>query len=143
MSRLRDEMTGGKHLLKVIEQLKSYVKHRLIRVEKTHIIYILLFGFYVVLMPRTGHDWDTTCWREWAKHIFSHGLSKAYQSGTDYMPFYQYVLFFFGKAQGSIENIQNNIHQLKILTLLFDFAGGFFLIRMIKDEKAGKPNYHA
>lgn len=100
--------------------------------------YLLIFLTYIVLLPKTGHDFDTYCWKEWAKYIFTNGLGNAYKSGTDYLPLYQYFLYFFGLLQGSIENIERNIYLLKIFTLIFDFIGGFFLVKMIK-EKISNP----
>lgn len=99
------------------------------------IIYLILFllyayscGFY------PGHFGDTLCWREWASHNLEHGLSHAYQSWTDYLPLYHYVLYFFAKIQGSAESIFNHIHQLRYFTLSVEFIAGFFLLKLIYDR---------
>jgi Gpi18-like mannosyltransferase len=72
------------------------------------------------------------CWKEWTKFIFTNGLENAYKSGTDYMPIMQYLMYLFGHIQGSIENIEKNINQIKTIPLIFEFIGGIFLLEIIK-----------
>jgi len=112
----------------------SYLKLK--TYQKAIFAYLLLFITYLILLPHSSHGWDTYCWKEWSKHIFTNGLGNAYKSWTDYLPLYQYFLWFFGLIQGSIENIEKNIYLLKIFTLIFDFIGGFFLIKLIKEKVA-------
>ena len=107
---------------------------RLLKYQKYVVFFGLLFTMYVFLIPKSGHPYDNYCWKEWAKFIFSHGLNNAYKGSTDYLPLYQYVLFLFGKFQGSPENIDNYIHYLRIVTLAFDFIAGFFFIRFINSK---------
>jgi Gpi18-like mannosyltransferase len=102
--------------------------------DNSAVLYVfgMLFLTYIVLMSKAGFGSDVWCWGQWAKYIFSNGLGNAYKSGTDYMPLYQYILFLFGKFQGNIENIDRNIHYLKIITLAFDFLAGFYLIKLLR-----------
>ncbi len=74
------------------------------------------------------------CWRQWAEYIFQNGLSNVYHSSTDYLPLFHYILKLFGLLEGSIEKINDNIHHLKSIVLLFHFVTGFFLVLMIKKE---------
>ncbi len=105
--------------------------------DRNTFFYLLLFILYVFLMPRSGHEWDMHCWLEWTKNIYTNGLAgvyRNYEHTTDYLPLYHYFLFAFAKFQGSITNIEKNIHYLKLITLLFDFIGGFFFVRLIREH---------
>ena len=109
--------------------LSAFRKNR-----KFFAVYLLIFTTYIIILPKTGHGWDNYCWTEWTKHIFTNGLGNAYKSRTDYLPLYQYFLYLFGLTQGSVENIERNIYLLKIITLTFDFIGGLYLIKLIKER---------
>lgn len=113
------------------------------KIEKSWIVYILLFIFYISLMPHTGHGWDFLCWREWMKNDFTDGLAHAYlyrpNFTTDYLPLWHYFLYAFGWFQGSTKRIEANIHWLKMIPLLFEFLGGFVLIKLIR-KKFSNPN---
>ena len=93
---------------------------------------VLFFIFCLVFLPQQGHGSDMNCWKDWTKYIFNHGLHNVYKSGTDYLPLYHYILTIFGLFKGSIENIEVNIHYLKLITLFFHFVTGYFLILLIK-----------
>lgn len=112
--------------------------NKLFSLVKANAIYLIgysiIFLTYILLLPKTGHGWDTYCWKEWTKFIFTNGFGNVYKSGTDYLPLYHYILYFFGSFQGSLVNIENNIYQLKVITLVADFVGGFFLIKLIKER---------
>ncbi len=101
---------------------------------------ILLFTFCFVIMPHDGNNWDINCWKQWAEYIFENGLGNVYNSNTDYLPLFHYVLKIFGVFQGSIEKIGSNIHYLKSITLLFHFLTGFFLISLIKKKGSSPDN---
>ncbi|MDR2979237.1 MAG: hypothetical protein LBV02_02170 [Bacteroidales bacterium] len=81
------------------------------------------------------------CWAEWAKYGFMEGFSNIYKSWTDYLPLFHYVLFFFGKIQGSVEAIEANIHALKTVSILFEFGTTLFLFKIL--EKKYKDTYKA
>jgi Gpi18-like mannosyltransferase len=96
--------------------------------------YAILFATYIIILPKDGHWGDMYCWIGWCNYIFTNGLGKVYQSGTDYLPLYHYILYLFGLIQGSTENIERNIYLLKIFTIIAEFIGGFFLIKLIKEK---------
>ena len=100
--------------------------------------YAILFITYIIIIPKYGHDWDLACWNGWSKYIFTNGLGNVYKSLTDYLPLYHYILYLFGLIQGSIEDIDRNIYLLKIITIIIEFIGGLFLIKLIK-EKIDNP----
>ncbi|HCT30885.1 MAG TPA: hypothetical protein DIW31_09160 [Bacteroidales bacterium] len=116
-------MSALKNLLKTIAANKEFI-----------VIYLLLYTTYIIILPKDGHGADTFCWKEWTKYLFSNGLGNAYKSWTDYLPLYQYFLWVFGYFQGSIEKIEQNIYLLKMITIAFEFVGGFYLIKFLKEK---------
>jgi len=95
----------------------------------------MLFTFCFMTVPHDGHAWDMNCWRVWADYIFINGLGNIYNSGTDYLPLFHYILKAFGNIQGSIKSIDDNIYYLKLITLIFDFILGFFIALTIKKKE--------
>jgi Gpi18-like mannosyltransferase len=102
--------------------------------------YVFLFLVYIFFLPTTGFELDIFCWREWTKFIFNNGLQNAYKSGTDYMPLMQYFMYGFGLIQGSIQNIESNINQIKIIPIAFDFLGGFILLKILQKKIPSSKN---
>lgn len=90
----------------------------------------------VFLMPETGHVGDNAIWVHWCSYIFAHGLGHVYESGTDYPPLFHYLLWFFGKIQGSPEAIIAHIRFFRLITLCFHFISGFVLVKLML--KAGR-----
>ncbi len=93
---------------------------------------VLIFAFCFVALPRAGHEFDQICWRNWSKAIFQDGIGNIYNTKTDYLPLYHYVLKFFSWLKESPDRIDREIHHLKLFTLLFHFLNGFFLVKLIK-----------
>ena len=92
----------------------------------------MIYILFLSILPRKGHGADFWCWSRWATYIYEHGLGNVYDSGTDYLPLYHYVLFLFGKLQDSAEEIKQNIHYLKAFSLVFHFISGYFLFRLVR-----------
>jgi len=112
--------------------------------RKEYLICALLFSVYVLILPNSGHDFDTFCWREWSIFILENGLGKVYDSWTNYLPLYHYVLFLFGKIQGSAEDITRNSHYLKAINLMFDFSGALIAGRLaVKESKGGSSLFYS
>ena len=101
-------------------------------IKKYFAFCVLFFIFCIVSLPQQGFSYDINCFKDWTNYIFNHGLQNVYKSSTDYLPLYHYILTIFGLFQGSIENIEVNIHYLKVITLFFHFVTGYFLILLIK-----------
>ncbi len=99
---------------------------------------LAVFSFFSLLLifvtPKTGHEYDTWCWSEWAKFSFQNGFENIYKSWSDYLPFYHYILFLYGKTQGSVENITAHIYRLKMATLLFDLGSALILFNILKNK---------
>ncbi|MCD6010927.1 MAG: hypothetical protein K0Q79_789 [Flavipsychrobacter sp.] len=90
---------------------------------KTRIELLLLFALYLFILPRVYMDYDMGFWRQWALHIHQHGLSAAYAPGSpiNYFPVFVYGLWIFDLLQGTQANIIQNINDIKILFVCFDF----------------------
>jgi Gpi18-like mannosyltransferase len=99
----------------------------------TWIVYGLLFIAFVALMPSGGYPPDIECWRRWTLQVLDNGLGSAYQSGTDYMPLHHYILWIYGKTQGTALAITNHINGLKVITLVFHFISGLIIVRLLRD----------
>ncbi|PBQ30876.1 hypothetical protein CNR22_03490 [Sphingobacteriaceae bacterium] len=98
-------------------------------------ICLLLFSLFWFVFPRTGHPYDNWCWSEWARHSYTMGLGNVYNYFTDYVPLYHYILKFYLLFQGSEEEIAKNIYYLKMITLVFHFITGYFVFKLIRNEK--------
>ncbi|MDX2188249.1 MAG: hypothetical protein SFY32_00170 [Bacteroidota bacterium] len=73
-----------------------------------------------MFLPSTGFTSDINCWIYWSSYIKTYGFRYTYNSGTNYNPFYQYILGFFAWINASPEKISANIKYLKLITLIFD-----------------------
>lgn len=102
------------------------------------IVFLFLFLCFAVTYFH-GFDWDVHCWAVWSAHIFHHGLPQAYDAPYNtYMPVYQYILYFFAELQDSEEAIHRNINYIRAITLLFEFAGLWYIYKWV-DKKI---SYH-
>ncbi|RTQ50291.1 hypothetical protein EJV47_11745 [Hymenobacter gummosus] len=97
------------------------------------LLYLLLFGVLVVLLPRTGYGPDLSSWILWAQHIHARGLGEAYTiPDNNYPPVYLYVLWLYGKLAGSAAAIREQVYGLRLLTLPFDVAGALLAGRLVR-----------
>lgn len=100
------------------------------------ILPVLLFLFLLVILPSfPGMAYDVGKFREWALYIHQHGLRNAY-GNTDYMPFFQYILWLYVKIMGSEQAIAEHICYLRSFTILFDFAGLWYVYKWINKKYA-------
>ena len=130
-----NELTPDKSLVLRKSQMKRILTNLYCTIADNSTVisvFVLLFLTFIVLMSKWGHGGDMWCWGQWTKYIFTHGLGNSYKSGTNYLPLYQYGMFLFGKFQGSLESIDRNLFQLKVITLLFDFTSGYFLYKILR-----------
>lgn len=99
--------------------------------SRTIIISMFLL-FILALVPGVpGHsDWEF--WRNWAIFNANNGLDKVYTGDTDYLPGYQYVLYVYGKMQGTDAAIELHIRYLKFFTVIFDVIGIWFVHKWTK-----------
>jgi Gpi18-like mannosyltransferase len=84
---------------------------------------VLLLSVCALLPLFPGCGYDSYCWQSWSTHIYRNGLSHAYTSDTNYLPFYQYVLWAYGKLAGSEAAIHQYYPYLRCFTLLFECWG--------------------
>ncbi|MFA8436936.1 MAG: hypothetical protein ACEPOZ_20705 [Marinifilaceae bacterium] len=98
------------------------------------VLSLLLFSLLGILIPKGGHGWDIYCWKLWSKYIFENGLGNVYESSSNYLPLYYYILDIYSHVQGNVEKINDNIHYLKYVTLFFHFITGLFLLLVVGKE---------
>ncbi len=110
----------------------------MLKISKDNYTAAGFFAFFGLLVysisPFSGYSYDTFCWMDWSNYIFEHGLKNIYSSKTDYLPLYHYILFIYGKLQGSVRNITDHVHQLKLVTLLFEAGSAFILYHLLKEK---------
>jgi Gpi18-like mannosyltransferase len=94
--------------------------------------YLPILILLIVLTPNTGHHFDIQFWVTWSTYNLTHGWSKIYESGTDYLPLYHYILGTFGRIQGSPEEIAANIGYMKCFNLLFEFGSTLILAMLLR-----------
>ena len=94
-------------------------------------VFLVLYIFLALFIPKSGHRSDFNCWTDWTSAIFTKGIGNIYSHGTNYLPLYQYFLMLFGNLQGSVANIYSNINSLKYLNLLFDVLGVYFVFLFV------------
>jgi Gpi18-like mannosyltransferase len=114
--------------------LKMPNKEHLFKWGKILLLYAPFIIALVIIKTKSGHYGDVSCWKNWTEFGFTDGFSNIYKSGTDYLPLYHYMLFFYGKIQGSVEAIVENIYKLKILTLLFEFGITLMLFKILNNK---------
>lgn len=95
----------------------------------------ILFIFCLVVQPATGHEYDTYCFTEWAKHIDQFGLGAIYTSWSDYPPLYHYILKIYGAFAGNADGIERKIQFLKLITLIFHFITGYYVLLWTKKDQ--------
>ena len=96
----------------------------------------LLPMLLLVLWPGLfGHGEDRTYFATWAGYIKENGLRKAYGSGTDYPPLYQYILWAYAKLCPDVDTIDRNMARLRLVTLAFDVAGLWIVARWMGRQK--------
>lgn len=83
-------------------------------------------AFAIPYLPE-GHQYDRRCWYNWAVYMFDHGLSNTYNTDTNYLPLYQYVLYAYAKICGAPETIWSSLSYLRLLTLAFEWLGLWYL----------------
>ena len=112
------------------------------------LLLILFYGFTAMNIPQGGGDLES--WSQWAINIKEHGIRNIYSLHTHpapgtppsflYGPFYMYLLYFWGKWQGSVQQLQHNPYQFKLFMLVFDMVGIWFALRYWRD-KISRPFY--
>lgn len=101
--------------------------------EKEYYIFsLLLFSIVLFILPDRCHGDDMGCWRNWASYTYEHGLVNVYNSGTDYLPLYHYILWGFGAMKESVDQIAADIKYIKLITFLFHLVNGFIFIKLIR-----------
>src|ERR1043165_4322110 len=104
-------------------------------VNQVAVFVFLLLCFF---MPSVYLPYDKDSFVPWCLYIFNNGIAQAYHVPAppmNYPPLICYMMWLFGKLQGSAGNIQNYFHFFKWYGLLFDFLGALLVLRFVKDNK--------
>jgi len=92
----------------------------------------LLFLGVLFILPDHCHHGDVKCWADWSAYIRVHGLTNIYDSDTDYLPAFHYILYLYGHSRESIEIIYTDINNFKLLMFLFHLGSSYILILFIR-----------
>ncbi len=95
-------------------------------------ILCLFYVLFLIISPTTNFGYDQYCWIEWVKFIHNNGLGNAYNSFVNYSPAFLYALKFFGWMAGSDSAINDNIHYLRNIVIVFDIAGVILAARIFQ-----------
>ena len=108
------------------------------------VLLVLFYVFVSIFMPREGHFLDMPTWALWIDYMQQHGIRHVYdmhthptpgeEPGFIYGPVYMYLLYFYGKWQGSIEVIRQTIYQFKSVVLAFDLLGIWYAMRFLQNK---------
>lgn len=85
------------------------------------VLCLLLIIFITPIFP--GFRGDIYCWIDWADAIRQHGLPNVYDSYTNYLPVYHYVLWLFAQLAPSREFLIEHVYWLRYVTLAVDIIG--------------------
>ena len=97
------------------------------------VLFLSLLLFVIAISP-FGFGYDIECWTRWSSYIFEHGFSNVYNSDTNYLPVYLYVLWAYSSVSGSIQDIVNNAYQLKLFSGFIDVVG-LWLVYLWAEKK--------
>lgn len=76
----------------------------------------------LLLIRPGGFGYDIDDWARWTDYIAQNGLAHVYGSGSNYLPLWLYVLAGFASFFEDAQQIREQIHLLKAIVLVFDFA---------------------
>lgn len=108
---------------------QSYVKKNWIYL----LLSIVILGFYTAnAVMHKGCTFDTNCWREWSWYGKENGIQNIYNSSTNYFPLYLYLLTGFAGFFDAEEQLGAYIYLLRLLTLVFDILGVYFVYLFLK-----------
>ncbi|RYE21889.1 MAG: DUF2029 domain-containing protein [Sphingobacteriales bacterium] len=98
--------------------------------EKVLLLALLFLFFACIFRFLPGFVPDLNSFAGWAIAIKNDGLRYVYtHSDTNYLPFYQYVLYVYSKLMGSEWNITYYINELKLFTLAFEMLGLWYIYK--------------
>ncbi len=97
---------------------------------------LLSIALFVIFAKRTdtfqgGFMDDIHCWIRWAWANKENGIGYIYNTDSNYLPFYRYILWAFASLFDSREQIEAGIGYLKYITLAFEIGGLYLLYRWI------------
>lgn len=100
------------------------------------ILAIFLIALLVYITKRGGAFQggfmdDIHCWIRWAWANKENGIGNIYNTDSNYLPFYHYILWAFASLYDTREQLEAGIGNLKYITLAFEIGSLYLLYRWI------------
>ncbi|MBL7933701.1 MAG: hypothetical protein JNL60_17490 [Bacteroidia bacterium] len=120
-----------RNLKSSVQPLINYVNN--VKQWKRYLLLSVVVGLILQwLTPALGHNWDTYCWTEWAKSMYTFGLKNIYSTWTEYMPLFQYFLKVYTLFQLIADASAANINYFKAESLILHLISGYFVLMLIQ-----------
>lgn len=110
---------------------------------KDRFLLILILAFLLMLffINPTSYVYDRGTFYTWFTYLKNEGFwGMVNHEDVNYMPIYLYIMNFFSMLFPTAEAINQNIHYLKAISLFFDFAGIYLLVRIFRHFKIPQDN---
>jgi Gpi18-like mannosyltransferase len=109
-----------------------FLKFKLEDWQKQFIVFAsLLFSILLFVVPERSHDGDIICWLRWIGFIKTHGLMNVYNSDTEYLPAFQYILYFFSLSKDTIEEVALNIKYFKLIIFVIHLGSSYMVFHFL------------
>lgn len=109
-----------------------FLKFKLEDWQKQYIVFAsLLFSVFLFIVPERSHDGDIICWLRWINFIKTHGLMNVYNSDTEYLPAFQYILYFFSLSKDTIEEVALNIKYFKLIVFMIHLGSSYMVFHFL------------
>lgn len=109
-----------------------FLKFKLEDWQKQYIVFAsLLFSVLLFIVPERSHDGDIICWLRWINFIKTHGLMNVYNSDTEYLPAFQYILYFFSLSKATIEEVALNIKYFKLIMFMIHLGSSYMVFHFL------------
>lgn len=121
-----------------IEKIISVLKNgkRIFRIS--NIVYVLVLGLIarLVLANFGTLQLDQNTFIAWSNNLAENGFRPFYNSWSDYLPGYLYILWILGKINSL--NLFSTIVLYKIPAIISDLITGFLIYKIVKNRKGEK-----
>lgn len=110
-----------------------FIKFRLEDWQKHFFVFASLF-FLVILfiVPERCHYDDRVCWLRWISYIKTSGLLNVYNTDTEYLPAFQYLLYLYSQWKDSIDELTLNIKYFKLVIFLFHLGSSYMVFHFLR-----------
>lgn len=112
--------------MKFLRKAKGFIRGK-------EIFLFLAIGFFcrLFLVPFGTLTLDFNSWLGWSHRLIEVGFSRFYETWSDYLPGYLYVLWFLGWIKNVLPNIPNEI-LYKLPSILADLITAYLIFSLVK-----------